>query len=85
MVKRIYAIRDTKAECFHNPFYQATHGEAERAFRTAVNDDKTTINKYPEDFDLYYLGEYDDNTGKMQPLDTPQHIIKAALCINKMQ
>lgn len=83
MVKKIYAIRDSKAECFHNPFYQSTHGEAERAFRTAVADEKTTLNQYPEDFDLYYLGEYDDNTGKMMALDTPQHVIKAALCVKQ--
>lgn len=72
-----FSIRDSKAEVFYTPFFSKTHGEAERNFRQAVNDEKTTLNKYPEDFDLYYLGKYDDNTGKLESLDTPSHVIKA--------
>lgn len=77
MVLRVYSIRDAKAEVFNTPFYQKTHGEAERNFRTLVNDGKSTVNQFPEDFDLYYLGQYDDNEGKFECLDTPQHVIKA--------
>lgn len=77
MLLKAYSIRDQKGEVFNNPFFQKTHGEAERSFKQAVNDDQTTISKYPEDFDLYYLGEYNDQTGVFQSLDTPQHIAKA--------
>lgn len=77
MTLKIYSIRDQKAEIFNAPFYQKTHGEAERNFQELVNDEKSTVNKYPDDFDLYYLGEYDDNTGKFKTLDTPQHMMKA--------
>lgn len=73
----MYSIRDSKAEIFNAPFYKKTHGEAERDFQTAVLDEKTMLSKYPEDFDLWYLGDYDDNTGKVKSLETPQHIIKA--------
>lgn len=77
MTRKIYSIRDQKSEAFGPPFYKATHGEAERDFTQIVNDEKSTIKKFPEDFDLYHLGEYDDLTGLIKPLDTPQHIIKA--------
>lgn len=77
MILKMYSIRDAKAEIFITPFFKKTHGEAERDFQTAVNDSKTTLHKYPEDFDLYYLGEYDDQKGLTQPLDTPQHVAKA--------
>ena len=77
MELRIYSIRDAKAEIFNQPIFQKTHGEAERNFQTLVNDEKSTVFKYPEDFDLYYVGSYDDNTGLIKPLDTPQHIVKA--------
>jgi len=77
MKLKIYSIRDAKTEVFNTPFYQKTHGEAERNFARTVGDDKTTIHAYPEDFDLYYLGEYDDNEGKHTALDTPQHVAKA--------
>lgn len=81
MQLKVFSIRDAKSEVFHTPFYKTTHGEAERDFRTAVNDKKTQLHQYPEDFDLWYLGEYDDNTGKFESLDTPLHVIKAIQCL----
>ena len=77
MIKKMYSIYDQKAGVFNNPFYKTTHGEAERDFTTAVNDEKTTLNQYPTDFDLYYLGDYNDQDGKFTTLDTPQHVVKA--------
>lgn len=77
MLLKAYSIRDSKADVFNTPFYQKTHGEAERTFQQLAKDEKSTICKYPDDFDLYYLGEYDDQTGKMESLDSPQHIVKA--------
>jgi uncharacterized protein len=75
---KMYSIRDQKAGAYHAPFYQKSHGEAERAFHQVANDPKSTINQYPTDFDLYYIGEFDDETGKVSALATPQHIMHAA-------
>lgn len=83
MELKIFSIRDQKSEVFNTPWYKTTHGEAERDFRSAVNDEKTFLYKHPEDFDLYFLGTYDDNTGKFQTLPTPEHVIKAIHCITK--
>lgn len=77
MTQKIYSIRDSKAEYFTQPFFKKTHGEAERDFTQLVNDEKSNLHAFPEDFDLYYLGDYDTSSGKMIPIDTPQHIIKA--------
>jgi len=74
---QIYSVQDQRANIFHAPFFVRTHGEAERTFQQVVNDDKTQVGQYPEDFNLYHIGEYDDGTGKISPLDTPKHIIKA--------
>lgn len=74
---RIYSIRDAKAEIFNAPFYKHTHGEAERDFTMLVNDEKSTVCKFPEDYDLYHLGSFDEKSGKAEWLDTPQHISKA--------
>ncbi|QXP08473.1 MAG: nonstructural protein [Arizlama microvirus] len=81
MTLKMFSVRDAKAETFNPPFFKPTHGEAERAFRQLCKDEKSMVASYPDDFDLYYLGEYDDNTGKFQTLDTPQHLIKAIQCI----
>lgn len=77
MISKIFTIRDSKAEVFNTPFYAKTHGEAERSFSQLVRDPKSTVSQFPEDYDLYYLGTYDDQTGKAEWLDTPQHLQKA--------
>lgn len=76
--KKMFSIRDSKGEFYQTPFYMHTHGEAERAFTQLAKDPKSTVSQFPEDFDLYYLGEYDEKTGKFAPVDTPQHMVKAA-------
>lgn len=77
MELKMFSIRDSKAEIFHPPFFAKSHGEAERNFHQLTQDDKSTIAKYPEDFDLYYFGTYNDQTGKMTTSDSPTHIVKA--------
>lgn len=81
----IFTIKDTKAEAFHAPFYQRTQAEAVRSFAMTTNSPQTQINEYPEDFDLYHLGSFDDRTGKMTILDTPEHIQKATNVLKKEQ
>ena len=58
---RLYCIYDSKAEQFSPP--QVYHNDmlALRAFEGLVNDDKTLINSYPEDFSLHYVGNLGDS------------------------
>ncbi|WNK12910.1 MAG: nonstructural protein [Microvirus sp.] len=76
---KMYSIRDSKAECFNQPFFCKTHGEAERNFLELTKDEKSFVSKYSDDYDLYFVGEYDDQTGTLESLDAPLHIVKAAL------
>lgn len=73
---KAYSIRDSKGECFNLPFYQKTHGHAERHFETAVNDERSQLNKYPKDFDLYHVGYFNEDNGMLTHQD-PVHIISA--------
>lgn len=75
-MQKIFSIRDAKAEFYNQPFFQRSHGEAERTFKSLVQDEKTMIGKFPSDYDLYFLGEFDSETGKSVMLDTPQHLVK---------
>lgn len=77
MELKAFTIYDSAAEIFNTPFYARTLGEAERQFTQLVNDDKSVPAQRPEHFDLFHIGTYDDNTGKMSPLETPQHVVKA--------
>lgn len=60
---RLYSVYDNKAEQFSPP--QVYHNDmlALRAFEGLVNDDKTLINTYPEDFSLHYIGNIGDSDG----------------------
>lgn len=61
---RLYSVYDNKAEQFSPP--QVYHNDmlALRAFEALVNDDKTLINSYPEDFSLHYVGNLGDSDGR---------------------
>lgn len=83
MTQKIYSVRDSKGEFYSPPFYQRTHGKAEQAFQDVYRDTKTQVHLYPEDFDLYFIGEFDEQTGQVRGLDTPQHIIKAVAFQNQ--
>nr|QJB19434.1 MAG: nonstructural protein [Microvirus sp.]QJB19675.1 MAG: nonstructural protein [Microvirus sp.] len=74
---KAFSIRDIKAEGFNTPFFQATFGLAERAFKEAANDPQSQIAKNKEDFSLYYLGEFDQQTGLISPENAPKHICDA--------
>lgn len=61
---RLYSIYDSKAEQFSPP--QVYHNDmlALRAFEGLVNDDQTLINTYPEDFNIYFVGNLGDSDGR---------------------
>lgn len=77
MLQKIFVIRDARAEVYLMPHFVRARGEAIRSFADAVNDDKTQLSKHPEDFMLFEVGEYDDNTGVITPHEQPVAIAKA--------
>lgn len=65
----IVAVRDRQLDAFMRPFTAATIGQAVRAFSDEVNRQGSELNQHPEDYELYQLGEFDDDTGALlQPL-----------------
>jgi len=65
MKSKIFTTYDSKAEAYLQPFFMGTRGEAIRGWQTVVNDPKTQFNKYPSDFTLFEIGEYDETTGEI--------------------
>lgn len=64
----IFTVRDNKAEAFMRPFFARARGEAIRSFGDEVNTKDTMLNKYPADFELFYLGEFDEVTAGVKAL-----------------
>jgi hypothetical protein len=62
----IYTVYDSKAECYLSPFYCKSKGEALRSFAEIANDKQSQIGKYPEDFTMFELGEFDDSNAEFK-------------------
>lgn len=76
MVQRLYSIRDIKTD-FKIPFAALTDQEASRTFARLINDPKAgMIHDYYEDYELYFVGMFDSDTGLFEQPDRPSHLVK---------
>ena len=76
MKHRIYCINDLTAAHFSAPFIQVNDGTAKRLLAELVSDPQSKISKTPEDYNLVFLGDYDDETGIVTAC-TPTPVINA--------
>ena len=74
MKLKMFSIFDQKAEVYMTPFFKNQIGEALRDFFDLVNDDQSRINKHPEDYSCFYLGEVDDQNGSVEGNKQPVNI-----------
>lgn len=70
----IFVVFDSKAEAWGKPFFLQSVGLAKRGFTEAANDASSEICKYAEDFSLWQLGTFDEQTGDLQRLPVPVSI-----------
>lgn len=77
----LYAVLDTKAGAFNNPNPIISRGAAIRAFTDAIASGNSDFSKHPEDYVLFCLGEFDNNTGVITPLPAPESVIGAWECL----
>lgn len=75
---KYFAVRDIKAAHYMQCFPSESAGTAERTFKEAIKDPNSLMSKYPEDFSLYQVFDFDDETGAVTPLDSPHHICEGS-------
>lgn len=63
MIVQVLAVMDVKVGTFAQPFFSSTVASGQRSFREAARDRTTTLGTYPEDFQLWSLGCFDDSSG----------------------
>lgn len=73
----VFAYRDNKV-AFMTPFIDQNDESAIRGFSYAINSEKGVMNFAPSDYDLYKLGEFDTDTGKLIPLDVVELVISGS-------
>lgn len=67
-MNKVFVVKDAKVEAYGTPFVAQATGAAIRSFSDEVNrtDGESQVAKHPEDFTLFEIGEYDDQTGTMR-------------------
>ena len=73
MTLPLYAYRDLKANSFSPPFVCVNEEVAKRDFDYRLHNDNS-MGFSPKDFDLYLLGNYDPDTGKVDGI-LPEFIV----------
>lgn len=83
MKKVVFAIKDLKAGAFTTePMCAPSRGVAERSFRERVNDPEFPFAKWPADYELWFLGEFDPVSGQLLPLDAPEFGVNGAQLVS---
>ena len=68
----IVAVRDRQLNAYMRPFTAQTRGQAIRSFRDEVNRQGSEHNTHPEDYELYQLGTFDEETGVISDIITAE-------------
>lgn len=73
------AVRDRVSDSFQNLLCVPNIPAAIRAFAMEVNRDApdNTLFHHADDMELYVLGEFDQDTGKIRLLDSPRQVALA--------
>lgn len=74
MERFLYSVFDAKSRVFSIPFTSVNKFTALRDFNSAASDPQSDINRYPEDYSLYELARFDDESGLIAPHPQPEHL-----------
>lgn len=72
---QIYTIRDKKMGTHLRPMYVPHLVEIQRNLITVLQDEKSTIAKFPSDYELYQLGTFDEETAVYELETKPTFIM----------
>jgi len=76
---KLFSVYDRKAGTYGQVFSLQTRGVAMRTFQTWVQDPNSFFAKFPDDFELYEIGEFDVQTGDMISIK-PDFVVRASDC-----
>ena len=63
----IFTVRDSKAAAYLPPFFMHNEAMAIRAISDAANDKQHQFGQHPEDYHLFRIGVFDDDTAEIIP------------------
>lgn len=77
-IRKVCAVRDRAVDGYGQPIFVVAQGQAIRSFIDEINNRESSMFNHPEDYDLYFLGDYDDDTGLLVACTPPK-----MLCVGK--
>lgn len=85
MIIQTFAVYDSKAKAYMQPFFMHNPEMAIRSFTQSVTNEDTLFNQNPLDYTLFQIAEYDDEIGKILSLHVPEQLITAQQALNNFQ
>ena len=76
---QMFAVYDVKAAMYHTPYFAVNVAVGARIFRGACINQQTTLAANPEDFNLFHIGSFDDQSGAVE--GKPEFIINGAAVV----
>lgn len=82
---KLFAVRDVKADAFGSPIAAPTRGLALRSFSDACANERSEFCRYPDDYMLYELGDYDPNSGEIRCHKLPSLVATARSVVSTIK
>lgn len=82
MIYTIVSVRDGASGAFGRPFFVHARAQAVRSFTDEVNRPApdNEMNRHPEDFDLFFIGTFDDSSGALT--NNPELLLRGKDAVN---
>lgn len=76
----ICTVYDRIAQNYGTPIFTLSKGSTIRAFSDQINrpDKDNQLYQHPDDFDLYFLGTFDDSSAKFEMLEQSELLARGA-------
>lgn len=81
MIVKCYAVYDAKINDYHLAIFDIKDEGAMRQFADAVNSKETKWNKHPEDYSLWFVGEFDTTKGELKQF-LPANLVNAVAAMS---
>lgn len=72
----VCCVRDSAAGVFGPAFCVVSRGVAVRGFQQEAKSPDSQVSKSPDDFELYLIGHYHDESGRLEPLERPELLVR---------
>lgn len=79
MKYKMVCVKDRTADVYGVPYFVMNVGSAVRSFgdevkRKSTDERPNMLNQHPDDFDLFLIGEFDDETAEIAMEERPKSI-----------